>query len=112
VVFGAVVPGMNVPSTSVSTFTVMAFATWSPKAIARAELDSCVRVTVQLSPVPLDVTRQISALVVEGFAPAGHTTTLNGTAGMIAPSPVVIVNVVPLDAGIGATAIREYPKFT
>src|SRR2546426_2553414 len=78
--------------------------------MALAVVPSCVLVIVNVSP-EIAVTRTISALVVNGWSPTGHTVTLNGGVGNFVPSPVWTTNDVPVSAGDGAVATVEYAKF-
>src|SRR5262245_5918821 len=76
----------------------------------RAELPSCARVMVSVSPA-MFVTRTTSAFDARGDAPVGHTVALNGTAGNREPCPLATTSDVPDAAGLGAVATEEYAKF-
>ena len=53
------------------------------------------------------VTLIISEFAVVGWAPAGQTVALKGTAGNLLPSPEATTNEVPVSAGDGAVATVE-----
>lgn len=95
---------------SVSVLTVIVAAIWSPATMVRALDPSCVRTMVQLSPLPFDVTRMISALEASGCTLAGQTVQLKGAAGKRAPAPVVTDKVVPDVGGDGAVATALMAK--
>lgn len=75
-----------------------------------ALVPSWVLVMVNVS-VEILVTRTISALVESGWAPAGQTVALKGTAGNNVPVPDDTTSDVPDAAGLGAVATVDMAKF-
>jgi len=97
-------------SKSVIVFAVNVAAIWQFARWVRPGVPSWARTTVRTSPVT-SVTRIISALLDNGWTPAGHTVTLNGATGNTAPVPVATVSSVPVVAGTGTVATVVIAKF-